>query len=154
MIYDKAENLSLYEGIHPDMAAVTAFIEDFLANDPGNGRHEIPGTEGAYANVFENPTGPDGEKRFEAHDKYIDLQLILEGGQTISVDHRDALKPLGAYDGEHDVIFFPAEDRGRVFGLKKGEFLFLFPSDAHRPDCVLPGYTSARKMVVKIPVAE
>lgn len=151
MIYDKAENLSLYEGVHPDMPAVAAFIRAFLAAPGADGRYEIPGAE-AYANVFENPTGPDEEKRYETHDRYIDLQLILSGGQTISVADRDALVPSAPYDAQKDITFYPASGDGRAFGLTPGQFLFLFPSDAHRPDCRLAGYERARKMVVKIPV--
>lgn len=150
MILDKAENLELYAGLHRHMPAVIRFIRDFLAAPGADGRYEICGEE-AYANVFGKDNGPDGEKRFETHDRYIDLQLVLEGGQTIYWADRDGLQVSEAYCAERDITFYaPAE--GLACGLRAGQFLYLLPTDGHRPDCGLEGERFCRKMVVKLAV--
>lgn len=148
MIFDKAENLELYRGIHPNMGKVIDFIRDFLASGKPDGHYDIDGRE-VFANVFTNPTGPDEEKRFETHDNYIDLQLVLAGGQTIFTADREGMIPTVPYDGEKDITFY-AEVPGTRCELTAGKFLWLFPGDAHRPDCKLAGYENARKMVVKV----
>jgi len=150
MIFDKAANLDLYAGVHRHMPAVIEFVKKFLAEPGPDGRYEIDGDE-VYVNVFGKPNGPDAEKRFETHDKYIDLQLVISGGQTIYWAARDTLTLTEPCPPGKDVAFY-AEVPGTRCELRAGDFLFLFPGDAHRPDCELAGEPDCRKMVVKIRV--
>jgi biofilm protein TabA len=48
--------------------------------DLETGRHEIEGSA-FYVNVEEGMTRPASDRKFEAHARYIDIQLLLEGDE-------------------------------------------------------------------------
>ena len=89
------------------------------------------------------------EAALEAHRKYIDIQLLLEGDERIGWKAlEDAETESGPYDAEKDLIFYDDKAEDYV-GLKPGQFAIFFPEDLHAP-AVSTG--KIRKMIVKVSV--
>jgi len=64
---------------------------DLKALEPG--KYEIIGDD-VVANVQVYDTLPVEEKRFEAHDKFFDIQCLVEGVEFFGVCSRDSLKVI------------------------------------------------------------
>lgn len=93
------------------------------------------------------------DNRFETHEKYFDVQYVIEGMEFCGVCKREELGPVAvAYDGENDIEFYeePAF-YGKVF-LNAGDFIVLAPEDAHKPRCAVDKQIPIKKIVIKVPV--
>ena len=128
MIKDSIKNASVYTGIHPgiDKALVTIANGDFRNWDIG--RHDILGDD-IFCLIQEYETKPEG--RLEAHNEYIDIQVVLKGIERIGYADRSSLTPDGNFDESADVGFF--EGNGDPVFLKEGDFAIFFQGDSHAP---------------------
>lgn len=92
--------------------------------------------------------------RFEAHRRYIDIQLMLAGEEIIEVAPVGELTPDTPFDSERDAGFFktPEAPCTRLI-LRPGDFAVFFPEDAHMPKVSVHAPAPLRKAVVKIDTA-
>lgn len=87
--------------------------------------------------------------RLEAHRRYIDIQLTVDGDEEIGWRPLAAcVQPDGQYDGARDVGFF-ADRPDSWLVLPSGHFAIFFPDDAHAP---LAGRGMLSKAVMKIAI--
>lgn len=103
-----------------------------------------------YLNVDEYNTKPLNECRYEAHKKYIDIQMLVRGNEAIYVENIDSLNPITAYNVDKDIIFYKNNISSNCFDIKEKECLVLFPQDGHIP-CVNESKQLNKKVVFKIP---
>lgn len=150
MIYDRFENLNLYcrpgERLH--QALVYARDADRTVAD---GRRDIDGDR-LYASAATYETGPREERRFEAHRKYIDVQVLLEGEEVIDAALDRDLATLEGYDEKRDVMFLAPPPKFASLLMRPGWFAVFHPHDIHRPGCHLQGKRKVRKIVMKVAV--
>lgn len=111
-----------------------------------DGRHVI--NEDMYVNIQTYQTKQ--EALFEAHRKYIDIQYIIEGKEQIGVTEYSNCTEVVPYDKENDIEFLTGE--GDFHILNKGEYMILYPSDAHKPSITHIAQSTVRKAVLKIKV--
>ena len=148
MIFDKIENIRNYPQIVP---AVVDFIFNIEENQPV-GRIYLSVDKTVWANVDEYTTNPLAECKFEAHKKYIDIQLLLSGEEKIETAFTDELDITEPYDENRDVMFLADTENKAVVPLKKGYFALFNPTDAHKPQIAFSIPEKVKKVVVKIPV--
>ena len=88
-------------------------------------------------------------ERFEHHRRFVDVQYVAEGEEVVRVGDAAEMRRVGAFDEAADVGFLAGE--GEPVRLRAGEFLVLWPHEAHQPG-VAPGPEPAgvRKVVVKV----
>ncbi len=147
MIIDKFENLEKYVSLNPLFAQAFEFLKttDLLAHELGS----VVLKEGQLKVNFvaSRPKGKE-EAKIETHDKFIDIQIPLDGGELMGYSPRADL-PEEAYNAEKDITFYKglASD---YFQLKPGMFAILFPQDGHAP-AITP--TEIRKVIVKVAVS-
>ena len=146
MIIDKVENIRKYSGIPQEaidfVEAVTK--EDFTGHyDFGNV---------VFANIDEYETKTFCNCKFEAHKRYIDIQLILDGIERLEYMPVDGLKVSKAYDEERDVVFFEnSKELPDSIILKEGKFVLIYPHEAHKPQIAIDDKSvKVKKAVVKI----
>ena len=85
----------------------------------------------------------------EIHEKYINIQLVLEGTDNMGWKPKTScVKPSGKYNRETDVQFFK-DDPDNWITTKSGSFAIFFPEDAHMP---LISSGPLHKVVVKIAI--
>jgi len=89
------------------------------------------------------------EAKLEVHRKYIDIQFVLAGIDTMgwkpARDCRDVLAP---YDEEKDIGFF-ADEPSMWCPVHAGAFAIFFPEDAHAP---MVSNDEIYKIILKIAV--
>ena len=93
------------------------------------------------------------ENRFESHEKFFDVQYVIEGMEICGVCDRSECKNVAVpYDEDNDVTFYDEPGHfGTVF-LNAGDFIVLAPEDAHKPRCAAGESVPIKKVVVKVPV--
>lgn len=90
--------------------------------------------------------------KFENHQKHIDIHYITKGQEQIGLAPIADLKPNMNYDGENDYQLFDGKVQ-EAFTLKEGEFLLLFPGEAHVTGGVCDGMSfNLNKIVFKVPL--
>jgi biofilm protein TabA len=150
MIYDTFEHEESYFPKESPIYKALSFARDFDSSAP-DGRYEIK-ADSLYALVSSYETSPAMERRFEAHRKYIDIQVLLEGEEKIEVSLSADLKPLQEYSETKDVIFLEPPREYASLVMKPGYFAVFYPHDIHRPNCDLHGKRHVRKIVLKVRV--
>ncbi|MBQ4065720.1 MAG: YhcH/YjgK/YiaL family protein [Clostridia bacterium] len=139
MIFDNIRNCDRYIGLHPDLKAVFERLSAMTASSEA-GRYEI--SDRAYVNHMTITTRPAEESRFEGHALYADLQYVVSGTEEIDVFDGEG-KPL-AEDrlSSGDICFYEPQREFQRFVLKEGDFILVFPGEAHRPAVAPDGWPS------------
>ncbi len=124
-----------------------------LKKNPVVGKYDF--ANDIYINVESYTTVPFDSKEYEAHKKYVDIQVVLKGREDIYVaDVKDrAFRVTKPY--VYDIEFMDGNVSERVISLNEGEFCVLLPEDAHKP-CIMQKSQSnvetVIKAVVKLPL--
>ena len=100
--------------------------------------------------VQQGTTKPWEEAKLEAHRAYLDVQVILEGQDTVGWAPVDTLTPEGEFDVENDYCLYTGENTPVV--VKAGYCYVVFPEDAHAPNTYLSAPNDYKKIVVKLKV--
>ncbi|GEM79825.1 hypothetical protein VSU01S_20700 [Vibrio superstes NBRC 103154] len=116
------------------------------------GRHEI-NDQGVFVMLAEAMTEPRENRQSEIHKEYIDIQIILEGEETIGYSNNITDEALALTVLENDVMFFEQVEHEQFVHLKAGDFAVFYPNQAHRPLCATNQPQQVRKAIVKIPVS-
>jgi biofilm protein TabA len=146
MIKDSIKNIDTYRGIHPGIDKAIGSISAGDCDGWDIGRNDIQGDD-IFCLVQEYETKPEGQ--LEAHNRYIDIQVVLKGIERIAYAERSDLIPVGDFDKSSDIGFFIGE--GDPVILKEGDFAVFFPDDAHAPGLAAGEEPSqVRKAVYKI----
>ncbi len=128
---------------------VKRFLETHDAKTIAVGKHEH--IEGSYVNVIEYET--KDTPKFEAHIKYIDVQMLVEGEENILCAPLSAGKEIVAYNPIKDVTFYACEAYERVHATPY-QAVILYPEDLHAPNMTAGVVSKNKKYVFKIPVEE
>ena len=115
-----------------------------------NGRTVIDG-ENIYINVNAAELSPfETFGKCEAHRRYIDIQLPINGKETLGVCTLTDQELKLPFDEEKDIVFFEAP--AEPIEVEVGEYVVFYPPTAgHRPNCTLETPpTGYRKAVVKV----
>jgi YhcH/YjgK/YiaL family protein len=152
MIYGPLKHLSDYFPKDSSLYKAVFFAQSL---DPAlpDGKYELDG-ERIFALLSSYETQPEAEGRFEAHRKYIDAQILLEGEEKIEATLSENLETLEDYSTAKDVVFFKPPVESASLAMRPGYFVVFFPHDIHRPRCRLYGTSKVRKVVAKIRVED
>ena len=149
MIADTLSQYRRYTALSPRFAAAFEFLRQLPANQP-LGRHDLDG-DNCFALVQTYATKPLAEAKFESHRKYIDIQFIQTGSETLLWSPLAALtKITEPYDAEKDIAFYATPPQVTPINLRAGEFTIFFPEDGHAPGMEYNGSAEVRKVVIKI----
>lgn len=134
----------------PALQRAMAWLQKQDLKTLATGRHVIDADK-LFAMVNEYTSEPKGKRRAEAHRKYVDVQYIVAGAETIGYARlEDDYAVLEDKLAEKDVIFYanPVDETDLV--LTAGMYGIFFPWDVHRPNCALNNPAPIRKVVLKI----
>jgi biofilm protein TabA len=160
MILDSLEQVRHYAALGPTFARAFDYLATADLETLGDGRHPIDG-EAVYALVSSYRTEAPAAKKLEAHRRYADIQVLLQGEETILWRPLEGLQAEAEYQADKDIIFFrepvalePAQavPGSAPLHLRPGLFALFLPSDAHAPGCRLRDSQAVRKLVVKVRV--
>ena len=149
MIKDKLINAKTYYGISKSLdKGFDWLLNQDLANI-NCGKYQIDGDR-VYANIQEYETKLDA--KYESHRKYIDIQYVISGKEKIGVTDINNCETCEVYDLERDLEFFDIIVKEEYQHLSEGEFLVLFPQDAHKPSIAFGIKSKVKKVVVKVAI--
>ena len=133
------------EGLPENIEIVLAYMRGDIAASPV-GKYPLSDTD--FVNIQEYAPKVPTEDRYEAHRHYVDIQLILEGEETVKVADTGSMEITVPYSDERDVMFGHATG-GKDYLLRAGDYLILYPEDAHMP-CIRAGSETVKKAVGKV----
>jgi len=148
MILANLSQAQHYAVLHPLFQRAFDYIRstDLIALAPG--RHTIAG-EDLIAIVEQVPGKTKEMARLEAHRQYIDIQLVLEGDETMGWKPlADCHNPMSEHSTEKDIRFFHDAPASWI-AVPPDYFCIFFPEDAHAP---LVGNGQVRKVIFKVAV--
>jgi len=149
MITDSLAQSNRYLSLSPRFAAAFEFLHRLPVTQP-DGRCDIDG-DNCFALVQGYPTKPFAQAKFEAHRKYIDIQFIRSGGESILWAPLASLTQVTEpYVAERDIVFFANPPHWSTLNLTAGHFSIFFPEDGHAPGVQSNGPGEVRKVVIKI----
>lgn len=94
-----------------------------------------------------NKARPAEAAPLESHDKYIDIQICLQGEETIGWRDRQSCSAIKEpYNSDNDITIY-SDHPTCYITLKPNQFAIFFPSDCHAP---LIGERLIKKVVFKV----
>ncbi|HEX6847104.1 MAG TPA: YhcH/YjgK/YiaL family protein [Chitinophagaceae bacterium] len=149
MIIDTLNNASKYYSAHPLFARAFEYIRQTDLANAADGKLDI--SDGLKA-IYSNAPGKTKEaslSKFECHNKNIDIQVCINGLETIGWKPREkCVTPNGDYNAEKDVQFYN-DTPDTFFQLTNGQFAIFFPEDVHAP---MIGEGDIKKLVIKVKI--
>lgn len=151
MILDTLDNAARYEVLNSRFAKAFAYLRTVDGTQP-LGRHDLDG-DYCFALVQTYETKPQEKALFEAHCKYIDVQFIFSGRETILWAPLAAMKEeTMAYSEDKEAALWKLVSDVTPLHMSGGHFAILYPQDAHAP-CIEWGEPEqVFKVVVKVAV--
>jgi len=152
MILDTLANAARYESLNARFAKAFAWLRGFDGTQE-TGRHDINGDH-CFALVQTYETKPVEKALFEAHRKYIDVQFVHSGRETILWAPLASMREeTMAFSEEKDAALWKLVPDVTPLHVSAGHFAILWPQDAHAPCVVWERPGQVVKVVVKVAVA-
>lgn len=128
-----------------------ALIEEFLnKNDLKSlAIGSYPLNENSRVLIQEYNTKQSTERKYEAHRKYADVQVVLRGEELFGVAKHG--KSLDAYSTENDIEFFSGNGEDFVLSSDGDMDCAIFlPGELHAPGLCVTAPSPVKKAVFKI----
>ena len=148
MILGNIHNSERYADLHPLFMRVFDYIRDNDLFNMAPGRYNLVGDD--LIAIVEHVSARTKElARLESHRRYIDIQLVLDGDESMGWKPlADCHNPVGEHSEEKDILFFLDAPASWV-PVPPDHFCIFFPEDAHAP---LVGSGTIRKVIFKVAV--
>lgn len=147
MIIDRIDAMEGYSALHPLFPKAFALLRDPATMKLPDGRHLLDG-ERIIALVSTYASKPRAPVSWEAHRRYIDIQVVLSGEELCGWAPIAQLTADGAYSEETD--YAPFSGSGTFLTLRPGLFAVFFPRDGHAPGLAVDESIAVRKLVLKV----
>jgi biofilm protein TabA len=151
MIIDTLENSIHYTSLHPHFALAFDYLRQFDGS-AAIGRHELD-ADRCFALVQTYQTKPETEALFEAHRKYIDVQYLHTGRESMLWAPLATMREQTMdYDEAKDAALWKLHATTTAVRVSAGDFVIFYPQDAHAPCVHWDGMDNVLKVVVKVAV--
>lgn len=148
MILGSLKNSAVAEQTHPLIKEALDYIKaaDYDAIFASESKIELRGKDlFLFGSEYQGKTRE--QARVEAHRKYIDIQVAVEGTEQMGwIDISGCNEVLTPYNPEKDVVYYTGPV-STYFTVSPGEFAIFFPEDAHQPSI---GEGKMKKIIVKV----
>lgn len=123
--------------------------QDCAALAPG--KYPIDG-EALFASLDAVRTQPHGERRFETHARYLDIQVLLMGREKqLYAPDASGIAVLEDRLAADDIAFHATPALYSAIILEPGCYVVYFPGEPHCPCCAIAGDgEDIRKLIFKI----
>lgn len=147
MILTDINYLIRYYSLHPLIKEADEFFKSYQFINPGERLYVI---EDKLFIIPSLDNAKSKEKAFlEAHNRYIDIQVCLEGKETFGWKNRSECHlPQSDFNDEKDIIFYD-DKPDFYFDLHPGQLAIFFPEDCHAP---MIGDGKIKKVIFKVEV--
>jgi len=147
MVTASLKDFHRYTNLHPLFPKVEEFLKTYEFGVAGEKIH-LEGEKLILIQSIDNAR-PKEEAFLEAHNRYIDIQICLEGNETMGWrDRSDCKSPKSTFDNEKDIIFYNDQSINYI-NVQAGYFAIFFPEDCHAP---LVGEGQIKKIIFKVEI--
>lgn len=147
MIFGNIKNLQEYDYLLSDIKKCFEYASSNDLLNYEKGSYKIDGDD-LFVNIVEYET-TDVENRFwEAHRKYLDLHLMLDGQEQIDINFIGNMNEKEFVEKD-DFLPLEGDKNGHVI-LEKDDFLICYPNDAHRTAVKVGDSQKIKKAIFKI----
>ncbi len=149
MIHAKLSDAKDYRGIHPRLDKALELLTPAFLESVGTVRQNLE-EDRLYVTRFDYETVDEAQSFFEAHRRYLDVHVMVSGCERV-----DLSDPAGLTEFTHQGDFWGYHGEAeQSLILKPGDFLVVFPGDAHRLKIRLGDPARVSKVVFKALVNE
>lgn len=145
MIISSYKKLDTYKGLSKNLDTAINFLKTADKANLEIGKFAID-TDEVYGIVSEYSTRALDEGKYETHEKYLDIQCLLEGEEFILVANRGKLESTG-YDEASDKENYHEGTEEVSVRVIPEVALILYPEEAHKACCMV---NNERKPVKKL----
>ena len=146
MILDSLKNAASTLALNPLFKQAFEFIQKNDLSKMELGKTILDGDK-LFISVMEIDGKLPEAAKMESHVKYIDIQVVLSGVETMgwtAIEH--CTNEIDPYNVEKDLQFF-TDKPSTYITVHPGEFAIFFPEDGHAPGI---GNGPIKKAVVKV----
>ena len=151
MIYAKNCDARIYLGIQPNLDLALEHITPEFLDSVGYEKVQLKGDD-VYATRFTYETVSEEESFFEAHKKYLDIHIMAEGSEGVEIAPPAELTEFDRVEA-NDFYAYRGPAHYRL-ALAPGDFLVVFPNDAHRIKMALERPERVSKVVFKVRISD
>lgn len=139
MIFDRIEKINEYEF---DLNFITKDLEkkEFI-----KGKYNIDELN-FFGIGLEYETKDSNEGVWEAHRKYLDIHVVVEGEEIIEISDINVAESIKDYEDDYELFSSTAQHK---IHLKPGYFLILFPHEVHKTSVRVNEAVALKKKVFK-----
>lgn len=99
-------------------------------------------------------TKEEANCKLESHRKYVDIQYMVEGKEAFNIIDISRVKQTCEYNQEKDIVFYELPKEMAKFTLSSGNYITLYPNDAHRPGMKIGESKEVLKVVGKVKIKD
>lgn len=147
MIYGNIKDIDRYKFLKAEILSCFDYLKNNKLIDYSSGSYKIDG-DNIFVNINEYETTTESKRFWEAHKKYIDLHIMLDGLEQINLNFISNMN-IGEYNEETDFLQMSGEDLASV-RLSQGDFLICYPEDAHMTALKINNSEPVKKAIFKI----
>jgi len=132
MVLDTIQNAERSYSLHPGFKPAFEYLKTVNLDTIEKGRYEIDGAR-LFMVVDRGEGKGKDNARFEAHQRYIDIQCTISGDDLIGWKNVKECAGEGlGYNPEKDIEFFATQSTVWT-PVPAGSFGIYFPEDVHAP---------------------
>ena len=119
--------------------------------DTENKRYDFG--EFCYVNV-QNCDTKEETPLMEAHEKYVDIQYLINGDEKIYYTPKAGLEIMKPYSEGGDAALYDFDEKSKSVVYTSGEAVILYPEEAHLPNRAANEPKTIKKAVIKVSMAK
>ncbi|MDD3569991.1 MAG: YhcH/YjgK/YiaL family protein [Lachnospiraceae bacterium] len=151
MIISSYKKLDTYKGLSKNLDTAINYLQNADKTNLEGGKLAIDGDE-VYAVVSEYSTRTLDEGKYETHEKYLDIQCLLEGEEFILITNKSKLKSTG-YDAVCDKENYTDGAEEVSVRIMPEVALILYPEEAHKACCMVNNEKKpVKKLLLKVKI--
>lgn len=146
MILAKLKDSKRIESLHPFFHTLFEYVKTNDLSSVPTGRIELEGDQ-LFINVVDATLMTEEAQKLEVHRAYIDVHIPLGGEEIIGWKGlSDTGISEAPFDEDNDFALY-AEPASTYIKVLPGDFLIVYPEDAHAP---IIGQGKLRKLIAKV----
>ncbi|MDD9269570.1 YhcH/YjgK/YiaL family protein [Paenibacillus sp. GCM10023248] len=147
MIIDRLDHSHLYKDLHPKFNRAFKYLKEAPLITMQPGKYDIEGDD-IFLLLQEYQTKSEETQFWEAHNRYIDIQYMVQGSERMGYAFVEDLHQTEDFLAEKDYMVL--EGKGQDLVVHEGAFAIFFPQDAHMPCLYDEQPTLIKKAVIKV----
>lgn len=138
------------DNLEERIQSAVKYLQQITVNEASLGKYEVD--SGFYYCIQRYQTKEEKNCRLESHRQYVDVQIMVQGQEAMDLADISRLEVQEEYDQVTDVLFWNLPKRMARTVLRQGDYIILYPENAHRGAIQINGAKDVVKIVGKVKI--